>query len=220
MEPLTGNKASLRQRLDRGPRDLRRRLPVRAGTSRLPAGRRIRSRSRARASGGGDPAAPGLRARRVGRGRGAHLLCAPREAADHRPRAGPGADQPAGARHCQGRRAGNRRPVRRRHLQHQRLRSRRPRVAQGRARDVRGAGRLGGRRRRRLHHRRDILLRAGSADRARRHQAREADGGDHARHAPGRCNARELERRSTRASASPTRAPMWSASIASAARRR
>ncbi len=110
--------------------------------------------------------------------------------------------------------------LRRRHLQHQRLRSGRPRVAQGGARDVRGAGRLGSRRRRRLHHRRDVLLCAGSADRARRGQARGQDGGHHARDAPGRRDARELGAWPTRASGSPTPAPTSSASTASAARRR
>ena len=55
--------------------------------------------------------------------------------------------------------------------------------------------RLGGRCRRRLHHRRDVLVRAGSADRARRDQAGGAGRGDHARHAPGGRDARGLDRR-------------------------
>ena len=51
----------------------------------------------------------------------------------------------------------DRRALRRRHLQHQCLR--RPTMPRGsRAGDVRGAGRLGGRGRGRLHHRRDLLL--------------------------------------------------------------
>ena len=48
------------------------------------------------------------------------------------------------------------------------------------ARDVRGAGRLGGRRRRRFHHRRDVLVWRRGADRARGDQGGQADRRHHA----------------------------------------
>ena len=61
---------------------------------------------------------------------------------------------------------------------------------------------------------------AGGADRARRHQAGEADGGHHARDAQGRRHARGLDASRTPASGSPTPAPTSSASTAFAAPRR
>jgi Methionine synthase I (cobalamin-dependent), methyltransferase domain len=71
----------------------------------------------------------------------------------------------------------------------------RPGVAQGGARDVRGAGRLGGRAGVDFVIGETFFLCAGSADRARRGQARRTDGGDHAGDASGRRDARELGRR-------------------------
>ena len=124
-----------------------------------------------------DPAAPGVRARGLRRRRGIHLLRAPREDAPRRQGAPAGADQPPGARAGEGRRGRERRALRGRHLQHERLRRRR-RVAAGGARDVRGAGRLGRRRRRRLRHRRDLHMGRGSADRARGDQGGRPAGRD------------------------------------------
>ena len=115
-----------------------------------------------------------VRARRLRRRRGVHLLRPPREAADDRQGGRSRADQPRRPRDREGGRRRDRRALRRRHLQHERLRARRRRVARGGARHVRGAGRLGRRRRRRLHHRRDLRLGRGGADRARGRSRRPA----------------------------------------------
>ena len=72
----------------------------------------------------------------------------------------------------------HRHAVRREPLQHERLLPRRGRP-RGRARDVRGAGRLDGRGRRRHGRRRDVLLGRGGAHRARRHPRDRAAVGDH-----------------------------------------
>ena len=55
----------LLERLDVGAGDLRRGLPLRARAARLPAGRRVRPRGRARAPGEGDRAPPRVRPRRA-----------------------------------------------------------------------------------------------------------------------------------------------------------
>ena len=141
-----------------GSRDLRRGLPVRARAARLPAGRGVRARGRARAPRARRAAAPRVRPRRLGRRRGVHVLRAPREAPADRQGGRARGDQPAGAADRRRGRRGERRAARRRRLQHERLRPGRPRVRRDRAGDVRGAGRLGGRRGRRLRDRRDVLV--------------------------------------------------------------
>ena len=67
----------------------------------------------------------------------------------------------------QGGRRRERLPARGQSLQHQHLRAGRRGIAPAGAPRVRGAGRLGARRRRRLHHRRDLQLARRGADRAR-----------------------------------------------------
>ena len=162
-----------------------------------------------------------LRPRGLGRRRGAHLLRASREAARHRPRAGPRADQPARARDRQGGRA--RRPARSSPAtsatptstipptpaSHKAVRAMFEEQV-GWAVDA-GVDFVIGE---------TFSLRAGSADRARRGQARRAGRGDHARDAQGRRHARGLDASPTPASASPMPAPTSSASTAFAARRR
>ena len=123
--------------------DLRRGLSVRARAARLRPGRTLRARGRARCPRGGAPAAPRVRARRLRRGRGVHLLRPPREAQDHRQGADPRAAQSPGAADRQGGSGRERRPARGRSLQHQRLRSGRSPILALRAPGVRGAGRLG-----------------------------------------------------------------------------
>ena len=190
-------------------------LRVRARAPRLPAGRRVRARGADRASRGRRAAAPGLRARGVGRHPGAHLLRAPREAAGHRPREGPGADEPRGAAHRQVGGAQDRHAVRRRHLQHQHLRPGRQGRAQGGRAHLRRAGRLGGGSGGRLLRRRDLLLGRRGAHGARRHpQVLEGAGGGDARDPQGPADARGTRRRPRRASAWRGRARTWWASTA------
>ena len=74
--------------------DLRRGLPLRARAPRLPAGRRVRARGRARAPRARGAAPPRVRPRRLGRRRGVHLLRAPREAARDRQGAPARGDEP------------------------------------------------------------------------------------------------------------------------------
>ena len=77
-------------------------LPVRVRAPRLPAGRRVRARGRARAPRGRRGAAPRVRARRLGRHRGVHVLRAPREAAADRQGGPARAAQPRRARDRRG----------------------------------------------------------------------------------------------------------------------
>ena len=204
------------------PRDLRRRLRLRARAPRLSAGRRVRARGRARASGGrctqlhrdfvhaGSDVVEALtyyahreKLRVIGREQDLEPIN--RRALDAR----------------EGGRAGDRRAVRRRHLQHQHLRSGRRGIAQGGARDVRGAGAAGrstpastSSSARRSRYAQEALI-ALDVD-----QAGGAGRGDHARDAQGGRHARGLDASPTRASASRTPAPTSSGSIAFAARRR
>ena len=157
---------------------------------------------RARGARGGRGAAPRVRRRRLGRRRGVHLLRPPREAARDRPRGRPRAAQPHGAaRSPTGGRRRVGRAVRRQHLQHARLRARRPGDARRLPGDVRRAGRVGRRRRRRLRDRRDVpVLRGGAARRARRSSA------------PG-------FRASRRSRSSASRSPSTACAVAEACRR-
>ena len=179
-----------------GAGHLRRGLRVRARAPRLPAGRRVRARGRARAS----------------RSRRRSCIAISSTPAPTSSRRSPTTRI---ARSCASSAASrtSSRSTAARSRSRRRSRRRRgalfagdicntnvydpadPGVAQGGARDVRGAGRLGGRRRRRFHRRRDVLVGAGSADRARRHQEGGADRGHHARDAPGRRHARGLDGR-------------------------
>ena len=193
----------------RGPRHLRRGLPVRARAARLPAGGRLRARGRPRAPGEGDRAASRVRPRGLGRRRGVHVLRPPREAADHRQGAPARGDQPPGPRPRPRRRPRDRDDARRQRLQHERVDRR------GRARrcprDVRGAGRLGGRRRGRLHHRRDVLLDRRGAGRDRGHQGRRPARGHHVDAAQRPGHARRARPSPRRARRSRPRAPTSSA---------
>ncbi len=201
----------------RGAGDLRRGLPLRVRAPRLPASRRVRARGRARAPRGGRAAAPRVRARRLRRRRGVHLLRPPREAADRRPGAPARAHQPPGAR--------DRREVARETgtlLAGDICNTNVYPATASRARvrgDVRGAGRLGGRRGGRLRHRRDVLVGGRGAGRARGHQGGGPAGG---RHAPPHSDpeTREGWTSRKRAARSRTPAPTSSASTAPAGRRR
>ena len=107
-------------------------------------------------------------------------------------------------------RRGARLAGRRQHLQHEHLRARRRRVATPRPRHVRRAGRLGCRGGRRPRDRRDVLVRAGGAGRARRRSRKQVSMRSSRwpstatpRHARAGPSAR-------RAGASRTPAPTWS----------
>ena len=182
----------------RGTGDLRRRLSVRARAARLSAGRRLRARGRARLSRAGREPASRLSARRLRRDRGLHLLCAPREAAADRARERSRADEPAGAGDRQEGRGRGRRAGCRQHLQHQHLRAEQQGRGAPGARDVRGAGRLGGRRRCRFHRGGDDFMARRGRDRARRDQADQAALGRDLRAAPAGRDARQGQRAGSR----------------------
>ena len=155
----------------------------------------------------------------LGRRRGVHLLRPPREAA-----ASIGREhllEPINRQaleHRRRRRARDRDAARGQRLQHERLRRRR--VARRRPRDVRRAGRLGGRGGGRLRHRRDVL--SGRARRWSRPRSsrRRAARGRHAGDPPGPASRARAGRRPRRAAGSQTPAPTSSGSTASAGRGR
>ena len=157
--------------------------------SRLPPGRRVRPRGRPRASRGRGGAPPRVRPRRLRRRRGVHVLRPPREAAADRARGRPRAAEPRRARDRRRGCTRHRRAAGRQCQQHERVRPGGLDAASS-ARDVRRADRLGGRRRRRLRDRRDLLVVGGGVDRARGDQGDRSPRGDHARDAPGAGDAR------------------------------
>ena len=104
-------------------------------------------------------ASPRVRPRGLRRRRGVHLLRAPREAARDRQGARARADQPPRARDRQGRSPRDTGALFAGDICNTNIFDPADAAAHdGRARDVRGAGRLGGRGGRRLRHRRDVLV--------------------------------------------------------------
>ena len=136
---------------------------------------------------------PRLRARRLGRGRGVHVLCAPGEASDHWPGAGSRAYQPDGAPGGQEGGQGDRHAPRGEHLQHEHLHPEDPKSHQ-QARRIstsRWAGRWS---RSRLRHRGDVPS-GGEALLALEAISDREAGRDHPCGSPREPDARGLERR-------------------------